>query len=479
MRASRLLISLAGAVGAITMAASSCGGARNSGFGEDVLDGGGDGASLGDGDPTISNDGPMGKPGCVNLQCKQVDCGAKPTTTVSGIVYDPAGVTPLYNVIVYVPNSPVDVIPHGATCDKCGSVASGSPIVTTLTDTKGHFVLENVPAGKDIPLVIQVGKWRRQVTIPNVTQCTDTAIADKNLTRLPKNKTEGDLPLIALSTGCDPMECLFRKIGIDDSEFTGADSTGSVHIYYGVNSSGPATKAAVGTSTDAYPFWADATALKKYDIVINACECSEFPRNSNHATGTPAYPAMHEYLEAGGRFFGSHFHYNWFSSGPADFQGAAQWTPHGTCNSPPNTIDTSFPKGMAFSDWLVNVGATPTPGTITLSCAPLDVGGTTPGISQSWITSGGGKPSYLSFNTPTDAGVDDAGASNACGRAVFADLHVSTPGGSVSDTAGLVFPTGCKTTTLSPQEQALEFMFFDLASCVQNDSAPPKPPPPK
>jgi hypothetical protein len=316
------------------------------------------------------------------------------------------------------------------------------------------------------------------VTIPNVDACKDTPITDKNMTRLPKNKAEGDLPQIALSTGCDPMECLFRKIGIDDSEFTGADSTGSVHIYYGVNSGGPATKAAVGTSTDAYPFWADATALKKYDIVINACECSEYPRNSNHATGTPAYPAMHEYLEAGGRFFGSHYHYNWFSSGPADFQGAAQWTPKGSCNSPPNKIDTSFPKGMAFSDWLVNVGATPTAGTIALSCAPMDVGGTTPGISQRWIYSGS-SPSYLSFNTPVDAGVDDAGASNACGRAVFADLHVATPGGSVSDTAGLVFPTGCKTTTLSPQEQALEFMFFDLASCVQNDSAPPKPPPPK
>jgi hypothetical protein len=84
---------------------------------------------------------------------------------------------PLYNALVYVPNAPLAPFTAGVTCDLCGTPVSGSPLVTALTGPDGKFTLKNVPAGDNIPLVIQIGRWRREVTIPKVTACTERGLA--------------------------------------------------------------------------------------------------------------------------------------------------------------------------------------------------------------------------------------------------------------------------------------------------------------
>ena len=139
---------------------------------------GGFGAAAGNSD--------AGPTGCTGLQCQQASCASGSETTVTGTVYAPNGTLPLYNVILYVPNSTVEPLTQGITCDQCGAVASGEPIVTTLSNPDGTFKLTNVPVGANIPLVMQLGKWRRQITIPSVASCTETKLTDADQTRLPE-----------------------------------------------------------------------------------------------------------------------------------------------------------------------------------------------------------------------------------------------------------------------------------------------------
>src|SRR5262249_48018921 len=136
--------------------------------------------------------------------------------------------------------------------------------------------------GNDIPLVIQIGKWRRQITIPTVQQCVDNPITDKTLTRLPRNHGEGDIPKIAVSTGsADSMECLLQRIGVDRNEYGGgASGAGRIHIYVGPNQSpggsqGPG-HGVKGTNTDSDTgLWSSSGQMQNYDIVILSCEGDE------------------------------------------------------------------------------------------------------------------------------------------------------------------------------------------------------------
>ncbi len=127
-------------------------------------------------------------------------------------MYDPSGKLPLYNVIVYVPNAPLEPIPDGATCDQC----SATPLRLTPRDGadryEGKFVLEDVPVGENIPLVVQVGKWRREMTLPVVERCEDTE-TDAGIIRLPRKQSKEHIPKIALTTGgADPLECLLHNL---------------------------------------------------------------------------------------------------------------------------------------------------------------------------------------------------------------------------------------------------------------------------
>ncbi|HMI84624.1 MAG TPA: carboxypeptidase regulatory-like domain-containing protein [Polyangiaceae bacterium] len=429
----------------------------------------------------IGTDGAVAPRPCQNLecyqnkctlgQCKAMPCSAGGTTSLSGSIYDPAGKIPLYNVIVYVPNAPVDPIVNGATCDRCGGI-SGSPIASAITDAKGQFVLRDVPVTANVPLVIQVGKWRRQVTVPMVTSCADTALADKDMMRLPRSAAEGDLPKMALATGgADALECLLRKIGVADSEFTPESAAGHVNFYsaYQGTSKYKTTVNGGAPFTPAPTLWDNLANLKKYDVVLLSCEGDE--NSSTAKNKSPAaLQAMQDYLNTGGRVFASHWHEFWVEKGPPPFPTVATFN-HQKDLADPFTadIDMSFPKGQALADWLVNVGGKSPKGKIAIKAAQHTIDAVNSMVGQRWIYST--TPTsvqYLTANTPMNVPED-----KQCGRVVLSDIHVSS-GDTPNASTG--YPDGCKTTELSDQEKALEFMLFDLSSCVIGDSKPPVPP---
>ncbi|HEY6079270.1 MAG TPA: carboxypeptidase regulatory-like domain-containing protein, partial [Polyangiaceae bacterium] len=433
---------------------------------------------------------------CQGLECAVPVCAAGTTTSISGKVFAPNGTLPLYNVVVYVPNDPVLPFTEGVSCDRCGASIT-NPVTAAITDESGSFKLENAPAGADIPLVMQVGKWRRQITVPNVTGCVDTPLTDPQLTRLPKTKSEGDLPRIAIAAGgADAMECLPRKLGIDDAEFTTNAGEGRIHLYtatdnetrqggQGNQSTGDISiKAFAPTLNDGVELphsttlWDSVDTLKKYDIVVLACEGAEMVDEKP----TAARQAMYDYLNAGGRVFASHFAHVWFSQGPAPVPTTGTWRHRNglaEADEPMTaTINQTFPKGEALAKWLVNVGASMTQGELTVIGPRDEIQAVDPLLARDWITldnpaSQEKVVEYMSFNAPLGATEEQA-----CGRAVFTGLHVSNSVESRPQPPG--FPGLCTgmdmSTELSAQEKAVAFMLFDLSSCIQSDEDPPRPP---
>ncbi|HEY3820727.1 MAG TPA: carboxypeptidase regulatory-like domain-containing protein [Polyangiaceae bacterium] len=473
-----------GAVGfvplVVLVVVAACGDHVRSGYGSDFADGGGAdvGVAPGEAGNLVGNGDASGHP-CVRLECQQVACDQpnQAPTTVSGVVFDPAGKNPLYDVIVYIPNDTVQPLTHGVVCDQCGVLASGSPLVTALTGYDGRFVLKNVPVGQNIPLVIQLGKWRKQLVIPQVNACTDNPMSNPSIMRMPAKQSEGDMPQMAVTTGgCDPFECVLHKIGIDPSEFTNETGGGKVHVYQGAGGSALPT----ATSTAA-TLWASPT-LSTYDVIINSCECSEVPAEKPQS----AIDNLVAYANGGGRLFNTHYQYYWIDptkivsspvvSNNPDWQSTATFIPEvdGT-TSITGYIDTTFPKGEAFAEWLFAVGGSTAEGQFPIDQARYNVTTANPPSTQ-WVdnpntgaTSISGQ-ALLHYTFDTPVGLPDA---KQCGKVLFSDFHVVA-----STSPGAPFPEECTTDPLTPQELALEFMLFDLSACIQQDTEPPEPPQP-
>jgi hypothetical protein len=468
---------------------------------------------------------------CQGLQCNQVQCDGGATTSISGTVLDPAGLNPVYNAVVFVPptSTPLADFKKGVSCDTCADQQTSLISVTTGPD--GTFKLLDVPVvATGTPVVIQIGRWRREILV-DVKACQDNPVA-KTQTHLPQTHTQtgdqvndlrDDIPQMAISTGsADPFECLLVKMGIATSEFVNptTDTTGGRIHYYRQNGidldstvGGPAPKGST--------LWTSAANLENtYDIVLLPCEGAANDHGNN------ARGFVGSYADNGGRVFITHYSYEWAAPGNtgAPWGSIATWDENQPYLADPGpdwcqdsnqsirtpttitgTINQGFKKGADFATWLQLVGATTTKGQLTEHEARHDLDSVpSGGVATPWITTtnvntnlldnwddpgGGNNPicdtnntvqaksalslQHMTFNTPTNAALNDAGVPAYCGRVVYSDFHVSASALTNTKT----FPGSCQTGALSAQEKALEFMLFDLSSCIQPDNLPPPPNP--
>ncbi|MCC6646926.1 MAG: hypothetical protein IT374_15300 [Polyangiaceae bacterium] len=414
--------------------------------------------------------GTAGKCGCTGVCAGVVTCPGNQKTTLSGKVYDPAGNNPLYNALVYVPNTKTPLPPFSSTltCDQCGATAAGDPLVTAYTQPDGSFALSNVPVGADIPLVVQLGHWRMQYTIDITNACGNTTVTDKSL-RMPRNRGEGDIPRMALVTGSvDGLECVLRKMGVDDAEFGNPGSASRIHLYSGddVGVAGQTTYGRGATINGSTPsqaalFSGSTPAIMGYDMTLLACQ-------GLPAAKVPAQQAaLQAYAAAGGRVFATHYSYPWLTNkayavpqgtGNGPYESVATWNHHPYGNPTPDPASVNVatnPRGPAFLAWLQAVNALP----LEISQARWDVDAVVP-PTQEWITDTKSAPHFplhFTFNTPLGAA-----SSSQCGRVLFSDFHVLN-----AYNYGKTFPAECDSSPMSAQEKILEFMIFDLGSCVQ------------
>ncbi len=427
----------------------------------------------------------------------QTACGSGPgsnTTTIEGYVYDPAGKNPLYNISVYVldPESPLpnlDTVPLACGCSQLlpnKVLAIGAP-----TDVSGHFEIPCAPSGP-VSLVVQTGKWRRQYD--GITVAANQANKVPNM-RLPANSAEGSLPNIAIATGAsDSLECLPLRLGVSASEYVaGSAAGGHIHIYTGFRGAAMAQGPVEAYSS----LWDQQAHLNEHDVVLLSCEGRETTGGTPGAPMTAAFQTyLMNYANSGGRVFASHYQYAWFNTGPfaTGANNLATWTTGmqtiDDTQSFPSVINTTlaggaaFPEGSALSQWLGMVGAL-TSNQLPIWFARNNVQALAQPPATEWIhiapdaSQAPSATQYFSVDTPVGAG---AGA--VCGRVVYSDLHVSggpgtnAPGvapdypvvanqmGARARTQSGIVPSQCADHPLTPQEEALEFMLFDLSSCL-------------
>ena len=408
---------------------------------------------------------------------------------VTGVTLAPNGVDPIPGVRVVLLPDTATFAPaaNAVTCDHCVPVPSDS-VATQLSGTNGAFTLSSpvLDGGGTFTLEMLSGGFRHVLRHVAVPRCGSLSLTAAQTSFSGATTGDDTIPTIAVagiagatSGGTnvnDNFITVLTAIGI-----TGYDVYNPDRTYPTIPPGAPAPHVhdlLEGMSP---------TPLSHYQIVILPCGTLGNYTVQNNLDAT-AVTNLQTWLNAGGRLYASDLSYpaiaQPFSSGITFAPG-----PSSHAGAPPADVgvgqarpDAGVPDGgipnplIATVDdanlqaWLNALGAT-TGNTIPITelknpwgavslIPPTELTpdrlGSIPG--KVWVSGDvawHGTPGTAVH--PLTVQVDYPGPTNAyCGRVAFTSYHVQT-----ASTVGM------PATALSPQERVLEYLFFQLTTCIQ------------
>lgn len=414
-------------------------------------------------------------PPCVGLGCKIAQCPSSGTDTVlAGRVTAPNGEDPIREAIVYVPAMGVpDEFPAEVACEVCNQPVGGRPVTQTITDIDGNFELRRVPVTEATPIVIQKGRWRKLITVP-VQKCQRAELSAEE-TRLPQVKAEGSIPRMAMAVGeWDAIECVMRHIGLKDEEFTAPNGGGAVHMY---NNRSDGVGAPGGV--DVTSLLTDLNKMLQYNLIF--LNCSDDTFSADLVKNASVRKNLHDYIARGGRLYVTDWSYDFIGQVPEfspyicfnDNKPCTDLSPHGRYTATDafktaNTgnvdadIDQSHEAGKNLAIWMSKL-KNPSPGGkvqirddigswVLMRQTAMDQAKYP---STTWLTgtmNGAKRPFTVSFDFPA--------APQSCGKVLYSSYH--TREHELPDR----FPKYCPKGKMNAQEQVLEYLIFEISSCV-------------
>ncbi len=425
--------------------------------------------------------GPLPAP-CVGLACQVAKCAAGQDTVVRGRVTAPNGMDSIRQALVYVPASgQLSPLPQGLTCDLCSNYVSEHTVSFAYSNLDGSFEMHGVPAGSSIPIVVQKGRFRRLVTV-SVQACqTQTLGTAGGILSLPKSRSEGDLPQMAVAAGDhDAIECVLRDLGLDPGEFVAAEGengspgNGAVHLYDNQTPGMPSLPGQLALPS----LLTDRSRLFSYHVVFLDCSGTTYAQTL--LADAQVRANLRDYVQGGGRLYATDWSYDFIQQVPEfspficfdDDEDCSVTTPHGFHTAvahggsgDPLTamVDESSTGGQALAAWLaqlpspVQPDSVPIvdllPGWVMVQQTAIDAAHYPSTVWLNADTDGQNRPLTLSFDYPPQA---------VCGRALYSSYHTR------ERLPQLLYPAYCPYNIGDAlvQERILEFLLFELSDCL-------------